>query len=93
MKLSGFEIDDRLVLPAKADYGIGIIGCGGIVNDAHLPAYRLHGLRVLSCFDRNRVAAEQTAREHGIPNVAGSIEELLADPAIEIVDIAITPWA
>lgn len=93
MKLSGFEIDDRLVLPAKTDYGIGIIGCGGIVNDAHLPAYRLHGLRVLSCFDRNRVAAEQTAREHGIPKVAGSIEELLADPAIEIVDIAITPWA
>jgi predicted dehydrogenase len=89
--LTGFEYDDAIPLPPKSDYGIGIIGCGGIVNYAHLPAYRANGLRVRACYDQNREAAEKTAREHGIPRVADSIDELLAGPAIEIVDIAITP--
>lgn len=93
MNLAGYDYDDAIPLPPKSDYGIGIIGCGGIVNYAHLPAYKANGLRVLACYDKNREAAEKTAREHGIPRVAGSVEELLADPAIEIVDIAITPEA
>jgi len=93
MNLAGYEYDDAIPLPPKSDYGIGIIGCGGIVNYAHLPAYRANGLRVLACFDQNREAAEMTAREHGIPAVAGSLDELLEHPAIEIVDIAITPEA
>ena len=93
MKLAGYEYDDAIPLPPRSDYGIGIVGCGGIVNYAHLPAYRANGLRVLACFDQNREAAEKTAREHGIPSVAGSLDELLADPSVEIVDIAVTPEA
>jgi predicted dehydrogenase len=93
MRLAGFEIDDALALPPKSDYGIGVIGCGGIVNYAHLPAYHANGLRVLACYDQNQDAAEKTARDHGIPRVADSIEALLADPEIEIIDIAVTPWA
>lgn len=93
MLLAGFEIDDAVALPPKHDYGIGIVGCGGIVNYAHLPAYRAHGLRVLACHDRNPDAAATTARDHAIPHVAASLESMLADPAIEIVDIAVTPEA
>lgn len=92
MDLAGYAVSDAIVLPPRTDFGIGVIGCGGIVNYAHLPAYRQAGFRVLSCFDRDPDAAERTAREHGIPRVNGSIDELLADPEIEIVDIAITPW-
>jgi predicted dehydrogenase len=80
-------------IPAKTDYGIGIVGCGGIVNYAHLPAYRAHRLNVLACYDINREAAERTAREHGITRVYGELAELLADPAIQIVDIAVQPAA
>ncbi len=40
-------------LPAKTDYGIGIIGCGGIVNYAHLVAYRNNSLNVVACYDVN----------------------------------------
>ena len=93
MKLAGFKYDDAIPLPSKTDYGIGIIGCGGIVNYAHLPAYRSNGLRVLACYDQNREAAEKTAHEHDIPMVADSIDELLANLAIEIADVAITPEA
>jgi predicted dehydrogenase len=80
------------VLPAKTDYGIGIIGCGGIVNYAHLVAYKNNGLNVVACHDANAEAARQTAETHGIPKVCETLDDLLADPAIEIVDIAVQPW-
>ena len=47
MELAGYPVSDAIPLPARTDYGIGIIGCGGIVNYAHLPAYKSAGLRVL----------------------------------------------
>ena len=93
MDLAGYTVSDAIPLPPKTDYGIGIIGCGGIVNYAHLPAYRQAGFKVLACYDQNRDAAEQTATEHSIPHIATSIDDLLADPKIAIVDIAVTPWA
>jgi predicted dehydrogenase len=93
MNLAGYDVSDAIILPEKHDYGIGIIGCGGIVNYAHLPAYRKAGLNVLACYDQNAEAAEKTAAEHGIPSVARSLDELLENPDIEIVDIAVTPWA
>jgi predicted dehydrogenase len=92
MNLAGYDVSDRIALPPKTDYGIGVVGGGGIVNYAHLPAYRTAGFRVLACYDRNPEAAERTARDHGIPRVAASLEEMLADEAIQIVDIAISPW-
>lgn len=92
MDLAEYFVSDAIALPPKTDYGIGVIGCGGIVNYAHLPAYATAGFRVLTCYDRDRDAAERTAGEHGIPRVASSIGDLLADPEIAIVDIAVTPW-
>jgi predicted dehydrogenase len=85
-------IDDRPRLPAKSDYGIAIVGCGGIVNYAHLPAYAAHGLRVLGCYDVNAEAAKETAERHGLGRVYASLGELLADEAVEIVDVAVQPW-
>lgn len=93
MNLAGYTVSDAIPLPPKTDYAIGVIGCGGIVNYAHLPAYTAAGFSVLACYDQNPETAARTAREHDIPRVAASIDELLADPAIAIVDIAVTPWA
>ena len=83
------ELNYRPQLPTKADYGIGIVGCGGIVNYAHLPAYAAHGLRVLACYDVHAETARKTAADHGIPTVYDSLDALLADERIEIVDIAV----
>ena len=33
------------------DYPIAIVGAGGIVNDAHLPAYRKAGFDVIGIYD------------------------------------------
>jgi predicted dehydrogenase len=91
MKLATYEIGDQIALPPKHDYGIGIVGCGGIVNYAHLPAYKAHGLNVVVCYDIDQGAARRTAQEHGIARVARSLAELLADESIQVVDIAVPP--
>lgn len=86
-------IDDRPPVPRTHEYGIALIGCGGIVNHAHLPAYRQHGLALAGCYDRNREAAAATATAHNIGRVYESIDEILTDPDARIVDIAIHPEA
>ena len=58
MNLAGYEIDDAIPLPVRRDRGIGIVGCGGIVNYAHLPAYQASGFRVVACHDRDMTAAD-----------------------------------
>ncbi|HJZ47558.1 MAG TPA: Gfo/Idh/MocA family oxidoreductase [Roseiflexaceae bacterium] len=90
--IAPLELNYRPRLPPKADYGIGIVGCGGIVNYAHLPAYAAHQLRVLGCYDLNAEAARKTAADHGIPIVYETLDALLADQRIEIVDIAVPAW-
>lgn len=93
MDFAGYTVSDAIRLPGRTDFGIGVIGCGGIVNYAHLPAYRRAGFHVVACYDQDAAAAARTAGEHGIPRVAASIEEVLHHPDIAIVDIAVTPWA
>jgi len=85
------HLDYKPKMPRKLDRGIAIVGAGGIVNYAHLPAYKKSGFRVVGITDRNLEVAEKTARQAGIPKVYASVDELLADPDVEIVDVAVYP--
>src|ERR1700719_1615969 len=85
------QLDYKPKLPRNLDQGIGIIGAGGIVNYAHLPAYKKAGFKVVGLTDKNHAQAEKTAREHGIPRVYASTDELLSDPEIRIADVAVYP--
>lgn len=76
-------------LPINPGYGIGIIGCGEIVNIAHLVAYKAANLNVVACYDINESAAKTTAEKFDIPHVCSSLDELLSDERVQIVDIAI----
>jgi predicted dehydrogenase len=82
----------RIPAGAGRHRGIGIIGCGGIVSGAHLPAYQAAGLRVLAVHDVDREKARAVAATFGIEVVAESVEALLATPGVDIVDIAVPPW-
>ncbi|MGQ9461755.1 MAG: Gfo/Idh/MocA family protein [Candidatus Fervidibacter sp.] len=84
-----WELDYSVQLPPKTDYGIGIIGCGGIVNYAHLPAYQKFGFRVVACCDIREDAAKQTAERFRIHKWFTDYRKLLELPEVEIVDIAI----
>lgn len=79
-------------LPPKTDYGVAFVGCGGIVNYGHIPAYKASGFNMLGGYDLNRATAEKTAQAHSLSKVYESLNDLLADPAVEIVDIAVLPW-
>ena len=85
------HLDYKPKLPQRLDHGIGIIGAGGIVNYAHLPAYKKAGFKVVCITDRDREKAQRTAKEHGIGTVCANVSELLSQPEVEIVDIAVYP--
>ena len=89
MLIPALEIDYRPRLPSRLDYGIAIVGCGGIVDYAHLPAYRAAGLNIRGCQDLDQATARRLAAKHGIETVYPSLDAMLADPSVEIVDIAV----
>jgi predicted dehydrogenase len=80
-------------LPARHDHGIAVVGCGGIVRDGHLPAYRAAGLNVLGLHDVRDDAARELAGTYSIGRVYSSLDEVLADDDVEVVDVAVHPAA
>lgn len=73
---------------------ITIIGAGGIVRDAHLPAYRLAGFRVHGICDLDRARAEALAAEFGIERVyRASSEAFSQSPGNSVFDLATPPDA
>jgi predicted dehydrogenase len=75
--------------PDKKDYGIGIVGSGGIVRGAHLPAYKKSGYRVLACCDVVEENARLAASEFDIPHYSTRLEDVLNHPEVEIIDLAV----
>jgi predicted dehydrogenase len=86
------DLDYRPAFPAGYAPGIGIVGCGGIAKDCHLPAYAAYGVDVVGVYD---VLPEATRRVRDafpfVRNVFASLDELLTHPEIDIVDIATGP--
>ena len=80
-------------LPSKKDFRIGILGSGFVVNECHLPAYRKAGFNPVAIASRNHQKAAQTAQRHGIPQIYNTYDDLLNDPSIEVLDIAVPPQA
>lgn len=76
-------------LPSNLSMGIGMIGAGEIVEACHLPAYRMAGFTIVGIYDIHQEKAKALAEKFGIPRVYASLEELLADEEVKIVDMAI----
>jgi predicted dehydrogenase len=85
------RFDYELPLPESRELGIGIVGAGTIVTNSHLPAYAEAGFRVAAIADRDLPKAERLAARFGVPKAYGSATELLADPAVDVVDLALPP--
>lgn len=75
------------------EIGIGVVGAGFIVRDCHLVAYRDAGFRVVGLTSRTRAVADEVAALRGVPRVHETLEAMLDDPAVEVVDIAVPPRA
>lgn len=71
-------------------FPILIIGTGGIVRDAHLPAYRIAGFPVWGIYNRTRPRADALAAEYGIANVFDDLDAAIAAAPDDIIyDIAL----
>ena len=64
---------------------IVLIGTGGIVRDAHLPAYRKAGFDVAGVYDRDQTKAATLARDFGIDRVYTSLEATIAAAPPDVV--------
>ena len=80
-------------LPARKDFRIGILGSGFIVNDCHLVAYRKAGFNPVAIASRSRENAARVAQRHGIGTVGDGYDQLLDDPSLEVLDLAVPPNA
>src|SRR5207248_3683128 len=78
-------------LPRRKDFGIGSLGAGFIMRDCHLVAYRQAGFNPVAIASRNPATARAVAELHRIPTVHDRVEDLLADPQVEILDVAVPP--
>ncbi len=92
MNIPELELEYRPCMGEKRDFGIGIIGAGAIVNAAHLPAYRKAGFHVVGITDVDVDRAANTAGSFNVPKVYGDVSQLLSDPSVGIVDVAVPPW-
>jgi predicted dehydrogenase len=74
--------------PPKTPRPILVIGCGGIVRDAHLPAYKMAGFEVAGVTDVDPAAARALATTFSLKAV-DSIAELATLADKPIYDIAV----
>src|SRR5262249_57722487 len=80
-------------LPKRKDFRIGILGSGFIVNECHLVSYRKAGFNPVAIASRNRENAAKVAQRHDITKDCESNDQLLDNPTIKVLDIAVPPKA
>lgn len=78
-------------LPRRRDVGIGCIGAGFIMADCQLVAYKQAGFNPVAITSRTQQRAAEVAARHSIARVHASVEELLDDERVEVVDVAVPP--
>ena len=69
---------------------VGVLGCGVISRNYAENAAAFDSFELVACADLDRAAAEALAADHGLAAVG--VEELVADPAIDLV-LNLTPPA
>lgn len=84
-----FEVRQAAMLPANPP-PIVSIGLGGIVHDAHYPAYKIAGFEVVGGFDINAERAALMRDKFDIPRLYDSLSQTIASaPEDAVFDIAV----
>ena len=78
-------------LPIDRSVPIGCIGTGFIMADCHLPAYTQASLNVQAIAGRNFERTQEVAARHRISRAYRDYRELLDDPQLRVIDIAVPP--
>lgn len=78
-------------IPKRKDWRIACVGAGFIMRDCQLKAYSDMGFSPYAITSLSREESEAVAKQYAIPKVYDSWKEMLRDPEVEILDIAIPP--
>ena len=71
----------------KQTIGVGVAGTG-FIGPAHIEGLRRNGINVLGLSGSTNEKSEQKAAELGIPRIYGSLDDMVADPDIDVVHLA-----
>ncbi len=85
------ELNIHSPLPERKDWRIGCVGSGFIMNDCHLVAYEKVGFNPVAIASRTRANAAKCAELRHVGSVHDTIDELLDDESIEVLDLAVPP--
>src|SRR5262245_26643180 len=88
---SDLALDYLPRLPRRKDFRIGCLGAGFIMRDCHLVAYRQAGFNPVAITSRHPEHARAVAVRHGIGRCHATPADLLTDPEVEVLDIAVPP--
>lgn len=72
----------------RQDWGIGIVGLGGIAMQ-HIEGYRRRGLNIVGGAEINPARREEVRKQTGLEFIVAEYEELIARPDVRIVDITV----
>lgn len=87
--MAALKINQVALLP-KQPKPIISIGAGGIVNDAHQPAYQQAGFETAGIFDVNEKQAKATAKKFGIKKIYKTLKEAAKQSPDEVIfDVAV----
>jgi predicted dehydrogenase len=66
---------------------VGLIGCGIIARRAYVPFSQESqtAFNIVACCDAREEVAQELAKDFSIPTVYATVEELLADPQIDVI--------
>src|SRR5690349_7423088 len=78
-------------LPRRKDFRIGCVGAGFIMRDCHLVAYRQAGFSPVAITSRHPERAREVADRHGLTHLYATLDELLDDRSLEVLDVAVPP--
>lgn len=79
---------------AERKLGVGVIGCGGIANAAHLNNLsRNPRVNLVAVADIDPVKAQESAERWGVADYYDNYEDLIANPAVEAVTVTTWPTA
>lgn len=70
---------------------IGIVGCGLVAKERHIPGFMRVKSKVIlqAACDRNESLAQDLAKKYGMPRVYSDISEMLSKEDLDIVDICV----
>ncbi len=77
-------------MPAKLR--VGMVGCGAVAQQAHIPVFlRLKDVVLQAVCDKNENLANETAAKYRLPRAYTELSEMLSREDLDIVDICTPP--